>query len=100
MSRTPDSATQCPKHNEQPTYEEQALEDQLTQEQFDNELEKDLEVMLTQKQCDKEEGEQKEEAAEGEEEEWSQKEANGGRFGQGFWPEWGDREKALACKFC
>ena len=48
MSRTPDSAAQCPKHDEQPTYEEQALEDQLTQEQFDNELKKDLEVMLTQ----------------------------------------------------
>ena len=37
-----------PKHDEQPTYEEKALEDQLTQEQFDNELEKGLEVMLTQ----------------------------------------------------
>ena len=52
MSRTPDSAARCPEH---PTYEEQALEDQLTQEQFDNELEKDLEVMLTQEQCDEEE---------------------------------------------
>ena len=47
ISRTPDSATRCPEHDEQPTYEEQALEGQLTQEQFDNELEKDLEVMLT-----------------------------------------------------
>ena len=56
MSRTPDSATQCPEHDEQPTYEEQALEDQLTQEQFNNELEKDLEVMLTQEQCDEKEG--------------------------------------------
>ena len=61
MSRTPDSAARCPKHDEQPTYEEQALEDQLTQEQFDNKVEKDLEVMLTQEQCDDEEGEQKEE---------------------------------------
>ena len=35
----------------------QALEGQLTQEQFDNEIEKDLKVMLTQEQCDeKEEG--------------------------------------------
>ena len=51
MSRTSDSAAQCPEHDEHPTYEEQALEDQLTQEQFDNELEKDLEVMLTQEQC-------------------------------------------------
>ena len=72
MSWTPDSAARCPKHDEQPTYEEQALEDQLTQEQLDNELEKDLEVMLTQEQCDEEEGGAEEragEAAEGEEEE-------------------------------
>ena len=32
MSRTPDSAARCPEHNEQPTLEEQALEDQITQE--------------------------------------------------------------------
>ena len=68
MSRTPDSAARCPKPDEQPTLEEQALEDQLTQEQFDNKVEKDLEVMLTQEQCDKEEGPEGE-AAEGEEEE-------------------------------
>ena len=42
-----DSAARCPEHDEQLTYEEQALEDYLTQEQFNNELEKDLEVMLT-----------------------------------------------------
>ena len=60
MSCTPDSAARCPEHDEQSTYEEQALEDQLTQEQFDNELENDLEVILTQEQCDEEEGEQKE----------------------------------------
>ena len=47
MSRTPDSAARCTEPDEQPTLEEQALEDQLTQEQFDNELEKDLEMMLT-----------------------------------------------------
>ena len=40
MSRTPDSAVRCPEPDEQPTLEEQALEDQLTQEQFNNELEK------------------------------------------------------------
>jgi len=68
MSRTTDSAARCPEHDEQPTLEEQALEDQLTQEQFDNEVEKDLEVMLTQEECDEEEG-PKGEAAEGEEEE-------------------------------
>ena len=56
MSRTPDSAARCPKPDEQPTLEEQALEDQLTQEQFDNKLEKDLEVILTQKQCDEKKG--------------------------------------------
>ena len=68
MSRTPDSAARCPKPDEQPTLEEQALEDQLTQEQFDNGVEKDLEVMLTQEQCDEEEGPEGE-ATEGEEEE-------------------------------
>ena len=56
MSQTPDSAARYPEHDEQPTYEEQALEDQLTQEQFDNELENDLEVMLTRERCDEEEG--------------------------------------------
>ena len=56
MSWTPDSAARFPEHDEHPTNEEQALEDQLTQEQFDNELEKDLEVTLTQEQCDEEEG--------------------------------------------
>jgi hypothetical protein len=35
-------------NDEQPSHGEQELEDQLTQEQIDNELEKDLEVMLTQ----------------------------------------------------
>ena len=72
MSRTADSAAQCPEHDEQPTYDEQALEDQFTQEQFDNELKKDLEVTLTQEQCDEEKGGAKGrawEAAEGEEEE-------------------------------
>ena len=67
MSRTPDSAAQCPEHDEQ-----QALEDQLTQDQFDNELEKNLEVMLTQEQCGEEEGGAEGRAgepAEGEEEE-------------------------------
>ena len=68
MSRTTDRAARCPEHDEQPTLEEQALEDQLTQEQFDNEVEKDLKVMLTQEECDEEEGPEGE-AAEGEEEE-------------------------------
>ena len=68
MLRTPDSAARCPERDEQPTLEEQALEDQLTQEQFNNKVEKDLKVMLTQEQCDEEEG-PKGEAAEHEEEE-------------------------------
>ena len=68
MSRTPDSAARCPEHDEQPTLEAQALEDQLTQEQFNKEVQNDLEVMLTQEQCDEEEGPEGE-AAEGEEEE-------------------------------
>ena len=70
MSQTTNSAARCPEHDEQPTLEEQALEDQLTQEQFDNEVEKDLEVKLTQEQCDEEEGGAEGragEAAEGEE---------------------------------
>ena len=73
MSWTTDSATRCPEHDEQPTLEEQALEDQLRKAlEFDNEVEKDLEVMLTQEQCDEEEGGAEGragEAAEGEEEE-------------------------------
>ena len=68
MLRTPDSVARCLEPDEQPTLEEQALEDQLTQEQFDNEVEKDLEVILTQEQCDEEEG-PKGEAAEDKEEE-------------------------------
>ena len=66
MSQTPDSVARCLEHDEQPTLEEQALEDQLIQ--FDNEVENDLEVMLTQEECDEEEGPEGE-AAEGEEEE-------------------------------
>ena len=68
MSRTSDSAARCPEHDEQPIYEEQALEDQLTQEQFNKEVQNDIEVMLTQEQCDEEEGPEGE-AAEGKEEE-------------------------------
>ena len=37
MSWTPDSVARCPEHDEHPTNEEQALEDQLTQEQCDEE---------------------------------------------------------------
>jgi hypothetical protein len=52
MSRTADSATCCPKH--EPTYEEKEPEDQLTQQQFDDELQKDIAVMLTREEFDEE----------------------------------------------
>jgi hypothetical protein len=47
MSRTGDSAARCPENDDQPTHGDQELEDQLTQEQFEDKLEKDLVVMLT-----------------------------------------------------
>jgi hypothetical protein len=37
-------------NDDDPSHGEQELEDQLTQEQFDNELEKGLEVILTQEE--------------------------------------------------
>jgi hypothetical protein len=52
ISRTVDGATRCPKH--EPTYEEEEPEDQLTQQQFDDELQKDIAVMLTQEEFDEE----------------------------------------------
>jgi hypothetical protein len=54
-------------NDEQPSHGEQELDDQLTQEQFDNELEKGLEVMLTQEELVEDEdpvGEPREEKAE------------------------------------
>ena len=68
MSRTTDGAARSIEHDEQPPERGQELEDQLSQEQFNDELQKDLEVMLTQEECDEEEGPEGE-AAEGEEEE-------------------------------
>ena len=57
-----------PVNDEQPSHGEQELDDQLTQEQFNNELENGLEVMLTQEDLvDNEDpvgGEPKEEKAE------------------------------------
>ena len=52
MSRTADSATRCPEHK--PTYEEEEPEDQLTQQSFDDELQKDITVMFTQEEFDEE----------------------------------------------
>jgi hypothetical protein len=54
-------------NDDHPSHGEQELEDQLTQEQFDNKLEKGLEVMLTQEELieDKDPvGEPREEKAE------------------------------------
>ena len=55
MSRTRDSATLSPKHG--PIFEESELE-HITQEQFNDELNKGLAEMLTQDQFDEEEGEE------------------------------------------
>jgi hypothetical protein len=54
-------------NDDHPSHGEQELEDQLTQEQFDNELEKGLEVMFTQEELVEDEdpvGEPREEKAE------------------------------------
>jgi hypothetical protein len=54
-------------NDDHPSHGEQELEDQLTQEQFDNKLENGLEVMLTQEELVEDEdlvGEPREEKAE------------------------------------
>jgi hypothetical protein len=48
MSRKEDSVAWGPKNSDLPTHERQELEDQLTQEQFDDELENDVDLILTQ----------------------------------------------------
>jgi hypothetical protein len=80
MSRKADSAARSPRNSDQPTYERQELEDQLTQEQFDGKLENDVDLILTQDQCD-EEQEREEgtgEADEGEEKEDDDVDSSGG----------------------
>ena len=52
MSWTADSATRCPEH--EPTFEEEEPEDHLTHQQFNDELQKDIAVMLTQEEFDEE----------------------------------------------
>jgi len=52
MSWTTNNSTRCPEH--EPTFEEEEPEDQLTQQQFDDELQKDIAVMLTQEEFDEE----------------------------------------------
>ena len=64
MSRTADGAARSIEHDEQPPERGQELEDQLSQEQFNDELQKDLEVMLTQEELCEEEGDQREEKEE------------------------------------
>ena len=56
MSRTADGAARSIEHDEQPPERGQELEDQLSQEQFNDELQKDLEVMFTQEKLCEEEG--------------------------------------------
>ncbi|XP_066396074.1 uncharacterized protein [Miscanthus floridulus] len=56
MLWTRDSATRIPKHG--PIFEELELE-HITQEQFNDELDKGLAEMLTQDQSDEEEGEER-----------------------------------------
>ena len=46
------SVTRCPEH--EPTYDEEELEDHLTQQPFNDELQKDIAVMLTQEEFDEE----------------------------------------------
>jgi hypothetical protein len=48
MTWTTDSATRSHKNNEQPSHGGQELLEQLTQEQFDDEVEIDLAVLLSQ----------------------------------------------------
>ena len=52
ISRTADNATRCPEH--EPTFEEEEPEDQLTQQHFDYELQKDIAMMITQEEFDEE----------------------------------------------
>jgi hypothetical protein len=57
--RNVEDSRQCsprPGNSDLPPHEGQELEDQLTQEQFDNELENDLEVLLTQEEHHEEQG--------------------------------------------
>jgi len=67
MSWTADGAARSIEHDEQPPERGQELEDQLSQEQFNDELQKDLEVMLTQEElCEEEGGPEGREGREGE----------------------------------
>jgi hypothetical protein len=80
MSRKADSAARGPRNSDQPTHERQELEDQLTQEQFDGELENDVDLILTQDQCDEEQerAEGRGEADEDEEEDDDDEDSSGG----------------------
>jgi hypothetical protein len=63
MTRTTDSAARSRENNEQPSQGGQ-VQDQLSQEQFNNELDKDVAMMLTQGESNEEQG--REEGRQGE----------------------------------
>jgi hypothetical protein len=71
MARTTDSAARSNENNEQPSQGGQ-VQDQLSQEQFNGELDKNVALLLTQEEYDEEQGGEEgreEEANEGKEEE-------------------------------
>jgi hypothetical protein len=71
MTQTIDSAARSHENNEQPSQGGQ-VHDQLSQEQLDDEIDKNVALMLTQEEYDKEQGGEEgreEEADEGEDEE-------------------------------
>jgi hypothetical protein len=71
ITRTTDSAARSHENNEQPSQGGQ-VHDQLSQEQFDDEIDKNVALILTQEEYDEEQGGEEgreEEADEGEEEE-------------------------------
>jgi hypothetical protein len=77
MSRSTDSAARGLGNSELPPQEGQEIEDQLTQEQLDEELQNDVDVMLTQEDVHEEEAR---EAVEGEEEEDEDESSSSGGY--------------------
>jgi hypothetical protein len=56
MTRTTSNAARSSENEEQPSHGGQEIPDQLSQEQFNNDIEKDVAMMLTQEESDKEKG--------------------------------------------
>jgi len=77
MSRSTDSAAQGLGNSELPPQEGQEIEDQLTQEQLDEELQNDVDVMLTEEDVHEEETR---ETFEGEEEEDEDESSSSGGY--------------------